>query len=100
MADELKCGVWNMTHCSWGLFKHLGRTSPPLLKVSAAHPPTKEQPESHRGVGRRWQVCGEALTFQSAQVCLCPGPLLCQWDVPSAGCVGRLWAPALSVCGF
>lgn len=50
MADELKCAVCNRTQCSGGLSKHLGRTSPPLLKVSA--PLQRDSLEALEGAGK------------------------------------------------
>lgn len=94
MADELKCVRCNRTQCSGGLSKHLGRITPHFLKVSA--PPQRDS----LGAGGCWASVWEALP-SSPQGRSLPRPLLCQWDVPSAGCVwGQLWAPALSVCGF
>lgn len=47
MADTCKNAGFTAAPCSgvmWGLFEHLGHSSPPLLKIGE---PPKEQPNSH-----------------------------------------------------
>ena len=98
IADELKCGVCNMTHCS-GVFLNTWVAPHPHFSQSV-FPPQRNSPNRTDALEDAGKCVGTHLPSSPRGRLSALGPFSASGMCLLRAVWGQLWAPALSVWGF